>query len=84
MIPPSKKMVIEPITKSIGVGNEIFPRHNVATQLKNLTPVGTATRSVLYMNGTRRYEAIPEVNMWCAQTKKPINAIPIDESATKR
>ena len=30
---------------SIGVGNEIEPRHIVAIQLKNFTPVGTAMRN---------------------------------------
>jgi hypothetical protein len=35
----------------------------VATHEKNFTPVGTATSRVLYMNGTRRYSFMPEVNM---------------------
>jgi hypothetical protein len=39
------------------------PIQMVAVQLNTLTPVGTATSSVLYMNGTRRYSSMPAVNI---------------------
>ena len=42
-----------PRTKSIGVGKVSLPPHIVAIQLKNLIPVGTATKSVVNMNGIR-------------------------------
>ena len=51
--PPNKKIEIAPRTKSDGVSNEILPCQIVATQLKNFTPVGTATSRVLYMKGRR-------------------------------
>src|SRR5687767_5005673 len=76
--------MIAPSTNSMGVGVSILPPHIVATQEKNFTPVGTATSNVLYMNGTRRYSFMPDVNMWCAQTVKPTSAIPRDDIATQR
>ena len=61
-----------------------FPSHIVASQLNTLIPVGTAIRSVVIIIGTRRYDAIPETNMWCAQTEKPRKRIAISESAISR
>ena len=61
--PPKRNEITPPSTKSIGVGVQILPFQRVATHEKNLTPVGTATSRVLYMNGTRRYSFIPDVNM---------------------
>ena len=37
------------MANSIGVSNEIEPRHMVAIQLKIFTPVGTAMSMVAYM-----------------------------------
>ena len=37
--------------------------------------------NVRIMNGSCKYGASPEVNMWCAQTMKPASAIAIDENA---
>src|SRR5689334_12786741 len=82
--PPNRNTTIAPSTKSIGVGVSILPPQSVATQEKNFTPVGTATSSVLYMKGTRKYSFIPDANMWCAQTVKPTSAIPSDDMATER
>src|SRR5512147_2697364 len=82
--PPIRNTTIAPSTKSIGVGVVILPPQMVATHEKNFTPVGTATSSVLYMNGTRRYSFMPEVNMWCAQTVKPTKAIPREDMAIQR
>src|SRR5512141_2444077 len=82
--PPNRKTTMAPNTKSMGVGVSILPPHKVATHEKNLTPVGTATSSVLYINGTRKYSFIPDANMWCAQTRKPTSAIPSDDIATQR
>src|SRR5512135_342770 len=82
--PPSRKTTIAPSTNNIGVGisRESLPCQRVATQEKNLTPVGTETSKVLYINGTRRYSFIPDANIWCAQTRKPTRAIPSDDIAT--
>ena len=47
--PPIVKTKINPIDQSIGVSKVIEPRHMVATQLKILTPVGTAINIVAYI-----------------------------------
>ncbi len=44
------------------------PRHIVASQLKILTPVGTAISTVVYMKNSSPASGMPTVNMWCAQT----------------
>ena len=50
----------------MGVANEIEPRHMVAIQLKNFTPVGTAIKNDRKLkNGLL---TAPVVNMWWAQT----------------
>jgi len=46
-----------------------------------LIPVGTAIAIVVNIIGTRSQGAIPDVNMWCAQTMKPRIAIAHDENA---
>ncbi len=46
-----------PSTKSMGVGKVSLPPHMVPSQLKNLTPVGTATSRVEIIKGTRRASA---------------------------
>ena len=54
------------MAKSIGVSNEICPRHMVPIQLKNFIPVGTAIRNERNeKNGSSTW---PVANMWCAQT----------------
>ena len=69
---------MKPQAYSIGVSKVSLPPHIVASQLKNLTPVGTAMRNVKKAkNG--RYTA-PVVNMWCAQTVNP--RAPMDAVAT--
>ena len=44
--PPIRNMERKPRQKSIGDANEILPPYIVASQLKNLMPVGTETRNV--------------------------------------
>src|SRR3970040_1287039 len=53
------------------VWKRIAPLCSVATQLKILIPVGTAISTVVYDMNTRSQWGMPEVNMWCAQTRKP-------------
>ena len=40
--------------------------------------------SVVSIIGTRSQLAMPETNMWCAQTLKPRNRIAISDSAIRR
>src|SRR3954470_14832258 len=66
VIPPSRNRYRKPIAHSIGVSNVRWPRHIVAIQLKNFTPVGTAIANEARLkNGPL---TAPVVNMWWAQT----------------
>ena len=69
-----RNMLRKPIAKSIGVVKLIWPRHMVAIQLKNFTPVGTAIRKVITEKKGRK--TLPVVNMWCAHTLKPRAPMP--------
>ena len=60
---------------NIGVSNVIAPRHIVAIQLNNFTPVGTAISIVANMKNNWPVSGMPVVNMWCAQTMNDRNAI---------
>jgi hypothetical protein len=70
--PPIRKANRKPIENSIGGLEGELARHMVPIQLKNLTPVGTAIRSV--MNEKNGSSTAPVVNMWCAHT-------PVDRAA---
>ena len=82
--PPITNIETKPSANNMGVDKFSRPSHVVASQEKTLMPVGTAMRSVVIIIGTRRYEAIPETNMWCAQTEKPSTRIAHSESAISR
>jgi len=47
----------------------------VASQLNTLIPVGIAMIMVAAVKYARVSTSIPTVNIWCAQTINPINAI---------
>ena len=78
--PPIRKLSKNPIAKSIGVAKRILPPHIVPIQLKNLTPVGTAIRSVTALK--KGLSTAPVVNMWCAQT--PVESAPIASVASTK
>ena len=73
---------MNPSANSIGVSNERLPRHVVASQLKILTPVGTAITIDEIMKNESSPTRSPVVNMWCAQTSSEKNAIASVENAT--
>src|SRR6266516_4306658 len=77
--PPITNIDTNPSANSIGVEKLIRPSHIVANQEKTLIPVGTAISSVVTIMGTRSHGAIPETNMWWAQTEKPSTRIAISE-----
>ena len=56
---------------SIAELRAIFPPQRVASQLKNLMPVGTAMNEVAIVKNRRIQGGVPLVNMWWAQTIKP-------------
>ncbi len=57
------------------------PLYKVAIQLKILIPVGIPTKKVRNEKTVVATADCPEVNMWCPQTRKPMNAIAKEESA---
>src|SRR5262245_10031577 len=61
--------------KSIGGSKRSLPPYIVASQLKILIPVGTATRKVEVAKKMLPTEVMPMVNMWCAQTPRLMKAI---------
>ncbi len=71
--PPNRKVTRNPIENSIGDSNVSCPFHIVPIQLKNLIPVGMATRNVSSAkNGS---STAPVAYMWCAQTASESAAI---------
>ena len=74
------KTAMKPSANSIGVSKWMFPRHVVASQLKILTPVGTATAIEVAMKKTCSPQGSPTANMWCAHTSMDTNAMPTVES----
>jgi hypothetical protein len=76
------KIERKPSAKSIGVSSEMLPRQSVASQLKIFIPVGTAITIDASMNQMFRYDGIPTVNMWCAQTSIEKNPIATVDRAT--
>ena len=53
----------------------MFPRHSVASQLKILMPVGTATANDEIMKKPSTPVGSGATNMWCAHTITLRNAI---------
>src|SRR6476620_7031951 len=82
--PPITNIDTKPSANSMGVFKWIRPSHVVASQEKTLIPVGTAISSVVTIIGTRSHEAMPETNMWCAQTEKPRTRIAHSDNAIRR
>ena len=64
--PPMRKVITNPIAKSMAEVHRTRPPHIVPIQLKILMPVGTAmSRLMMEKNGR---STTPVVNMWCAHT----------------
>ena len=75
---------MKPSANSIAVSRCRTPRHSVASHEKTLMPVGTAMIAVVIAIGILIQAAIPEVNMWCAQTVNPRMTIASSENAIMR
>ena len=82
--PPITNIETKPSANNMGVDKFSRPSQVVANHEKTLIPVGTAISSVVTIIGTRSHEAMPETNMWCAQTEKPSTRIAISERAISR
>ncbi len=70
-MPPMTNIEMKPSANIMDVVKRSLPPQIVASQLKILTPVGTAMIIEVIMKGTRRNGSMPLVNMWCAHTRKP-------------
>ena len=81
MIPPTRKIAMNPTAKYSDAVVTIEPRHSVAIQLKILTPVGTPIRNELNMKKPSTTIGTGEANMWCAHTSVARNAITAVEAA---
>ena len=77
--PPEMNSDTNPIAKSIGGLNRIFPRHIVVSQLNTFTAEGTAISNVSNTKIDPRNGLIPVTNIWCAHTRKASSVIPINE-----
>ena len=64
---------------SIAEFKAILPPQRVASQLKNLMPVGTAMKEVAIVKKRRIQGGVPLVNMWWAQTIRPRKTIAMIE-----
>ena len=69
-MPPTVNSAIRPQAKSSGVVKRREPPHMVASQLKILTPVGTAIAMVVTAMAVLNTVGRPVVNMWCPHTMK--------------
>jgi len=63
VIPPKTKFIINPQENNIALLMEILPPHNVATQLKNFIPVGTAINAVAIVKNNLIQGGVPLVNI---------------------
>ena len=62
-MPPSTKLTMKPQENSTALFKEMRPPQRVASQLKNLIPVGTAMKAVAMVKNRRIHGGVPLVNM---------------------
>ena len=62
---------MNPQENSMALFRVMRPPQRVASQLKNLIPVGTAMKAVAMVKNNRIQGGVPLVNMWWAQTTRP-------------
>src|SRR6476469_7828712 len=79
--PPTTNVARNPHAHSMGVVRWITPRRIVGCCENTLMPVGTAMAIVVNIIGMRSHGAMPETNMWWAQTVNPRTPIATVEIA---
>src|SRR5262245_54678110 len=82
--PPITNIDTKPSAKSMGVTKWMRLSQVTANHDKTLIQVGTAISSVVTIIGTRSQLAMPETNMWWAQTEKPRTRIAHSDRAIRR
>src|SRR3954468_10267641 len=70
VMPPITKVTMKPIENSTGVVNLTRPWNSVNSQLKTLTPVGTAMTIDMAQKKDLTSALAPIVKKWCSQTMK--------------
>ena len=70
--------------KSMAVVYLIEPPQSVASQLRTLTPEGTAINAVVAMKNSCSASGRPVVNIWWAKTMKPKTPMAAIENAMAR
>ena len=70
VMPPMTKVTMKPTENRTGVANTIRPRNIVNSQLKTLTPVGTAMIIDMMPKKALTSAPAPIVKKWCSQTMK--------------
>src|SRR5690242_20264041 len=80
-MPPITNCAMKPTAKYIGTLKTSAPLHMVAIQLKILMPVGTAIANDESMKKASTTIGVGVVNMWCAHTSIPRNAMAAVEAA---
>ncbi len=69
-MPPITNVTMKPIDHRIGTLNRTRPPYIVNSQLKTLTPVGTAMIIVMTPKKPLTFAPAPMVKKWCSQTRK--------------
>src|SRR5687767_9045110 len=74
--PPMTNMLTNAIAFHMAVVKRMLPPHNVPSQLNTLIALGTAMNIVLTAKVVPSVGFMPDMNMWCAHTMNPRNAMP--------
>src|SRR4029077_13994160 len=77
LMPPDTNKETNPMANNIGDAKRMRPPHNVPNQLKVLIAEGTPIAMVMIEKAKAEYGLMPLMNMWCPQTMKPRNPMPM-------
>src|SRR4029077_9252390 len=84
VIPPMTNVTMKPMDHRTGTVKRTRPPYIVNSQLKTLTPVGTAMTIVMTPKKPLTLALAPIVKKWCSQTKKERTQIAIVAATIER
>src|ERR1700685_489366 len=84
VMPPITNVTMKPIDHKIGTVKRTRPPYIVKSQLKTLTPVGTAMIIVMTPTKPLTFALAPMVKKWCSQTKNDSTQIDIVAATMER
>jgi len=84
VMPPITNVTMKPIDHRIGTVNRMRPPYIVNSQLKTLTPVGTAMIIVMTPKKPLTFALAPMVKKWCSQTINDSTQIAIVAATMER